>query len=521
MSDLYGPLDEKKKKRKKAGTESSKESSLRDWFGRKGAKGKRKGWVDCNAPDGKGGYKSCGRGSGEKRKKYPACRPTPGACKERGKGKSWGKKAKKRKNEELYMDLEQIIKEELEAAMSENMSDDDSREMQRINDELKSDLQNIDMDWIMDDENMYRMLDGFKRDSKTPDEYQQKIKLFLNKKADEFGYGGLGDDVLNEELEAVLDEKRKKKKKKKKKKAKRDACYHKVKSRYKVWPSAYASGALVKCRKVGAKNWGNSAKESLRIAVEDELSLVLNEKEDKYEPHDMYNPKSGKKHDAKKEKDHNDMAKKGFVHVDPKKIEQILRDEGGAAGMDPFLKEFGEEMKDEIVKALENMPNVAQHEDGDYILDDDKDVDISENMNCGCGNTPCDTYGEVKVFTVKEMAYEETQKFLEESLYYGLIEEDDVLEEKKKKKKACKPSKGKKFARRVKGKCVSYGQAGKAKGGGARIKPGTGKGNAYCARSYGDMKSHGKDCSGKDRGTPLCLSRQKWKCSGKYSRKGK
>jgi len=41
---------------------------------------------------------------------------------------------------------------------------------------------------------------------------------------------------------------------------KQDACYHKVKSRYKVWPSAYASGALVKCRKVGAKNWGNKSK---------------------------------------------------------------------------------------------------------------------------------------------------------------------------------------------------------------------------------------------------------------------
>ena len=41
---------------------------------------------------------------------------------------------------------------------------------------------------------------------------------------------------------------------------KKDACYHKVKSRYKVWPSAYASGALSKCRKVGAKNWGNSKK---------------------------------------------------------------------------------------------------------------------------------------------------------------------------------------------------------------------------------------------------------------------
>jgi hypothetical protein len=41
---------------------------------------------------------------------------------------------------------------------------------------------------------------------------------------------------------------------------KKDACYSKVKSRYKVWPSAYASGALVRCRKVGAANWGNKSK---------------------------------------------------------------------------------------------------------------------------------------------------------------------------------------------------------------------------------------------------------------------
>ena len=41
---------------------------------------------------------------------------------------------------------------------------------------------------------------------------------------------------------------------------KKDACYHKVKARYKVWPSAYASGALVQCRKKGAANWGNKSK---------------------------------------------------------------------------------------------------------------------------------------------------------------------------------------------------------------------------------------------------------------------
>jgi len=43
------------------------------------------------------------------------------------------------------------------------------------------------------------------------------------------------------------------------KKVAKDACYKKVKARYKVFPSAYASGAIAKCRKVGAKNWGNKS----------------------------------------------------------------------------------------------------------------------------------------------------------------------------------------------------------------------------------------------------------------------
>ena len=43
---------------------------------------------------------------------------------------------------------------------------------------------------------------------------------------------------------------------------KKDACYYKVKSRYKVWPSAYASGALVKCRKKGADSWGTGGKKN-------------------------------------------------------------------------------------------------------------------------------------------------------------------------------------------------------------------------------------------------------------------
>ena len=83
VKEAYTQLDEKEKE------------TLRTWFKRKGAPGKTGGWVDCNSPirkDGKiTGYKPCGRQKGEKRAKYPSCRPTPGKCKDKGKGKTWGK----------------------------------------------------------------------------------------------------------------------------------------------------------------------------------------------------------------------------------------------------------------------------------------------------------------------------------------------------------------------------------------------------------------------------------------------
>lgn len=70
------------------------DESLHKWFNRKGAEGKEGGWVDCNTcreVDGKTKCKPCGRKQGEKRAKYPSCRPTPSRCKDKGKGKDWGK----------------------------------------------------------------------------------------------------------------------------------------------------------------------------------------------------------------------------------------------------------------------------------------------------------------------------------------------------------------------------------------------------------------------------------------------
>jgi hypothetical protein len=65
---------------------------------------------------------------------------------------------------------------------------------------------------------------------------------------------------------------------------------------------------------------------------------------------------------------------------------------------------------------------------------------------------------------------------------------------------------------------VKFGQAGKAADGKDRIRPGTKKGSSYCARSYGIKKRLSKDKQN-DPNTPNNLSRKKWKCVGKVSKK--
>lgn len=81
-----------------------------------------------------------------------------------------------------------------------------------------------------------------------------------------------------------------------------------------------------------------------------------------------------------------------------------------------------------------------------------------------------------------------------------------------------KPAKGKaKVKITASGKKVSYGQAGQAKDGGPRVRPGSKKGDSYCARSAGQMRKHSK--AARDPNSPLRLSRKRWKCSGTKSRK--
>ena len=122
------------------------------------------------------------------------------------------------------------------------------------------------------------------------------------------------EQIIHEEIKAFLDEKKKKKKD--------DRCTRIAKRKYDVWPSAYASGAVVKCRQ--GKIWKG--------------------------------------------------VKEGEENLESK-IRQALRDEGGAAGMDALEKHASASAED-IKKAIETMDDVGQHEDGDYILEDGEDVDI-------------------------------------------------------------------------------------------------------------------------------------------------
>ena len=289
--------------------------------------------------------------------------------------------------------------------------------------------------------------------------------------------------IIAEELEAALDEKKKRKKKKKKKSGKKDACYHKVKSRYKVWPSAYASGALVKCRKVGAKNWGNSKKESLQIMVEDELSQVLLETHSAKHEKELEKISDELAGASKMHKSQSDRIKKILDQTeDPKddKVEEAVLTEKCWDG----YKQVG--MKDKGGKMVPNCVPVEENKD------------LYEMKNCGCGQDPCKTYGDENKVKVK------INKMIDEELEAVLAE--------KKKKKPCKPSKGKRFAKRVNGKCRSFGQKGQAKGGGDRIRPGTKKGDAYCARSAKIKKCKNPPCAN-------ALSRKKWKCRGSKSMK--
>jgi|TARA_R110000868_G_scaffold19359_6_gene83468 hypothetical protein len=155
-----------------------------------------------------------------------------------------------------------------------------------------------------------------------------------------------------------------------------------------------------------------------------------------------------------------------------------------------------------VREVLEESHSKEQEEELKVIVGE---LEKASEMHAGQAKRIKDIVGETDDSELKE---EITDQDKMEAMVAEEIEA--VLDEKK--KKACKPAKGKRFAKRVDGKCRSYGQSGQAKSGGDRIRPGTAKGDAYCARSAKIKKCKNPPCAN-------ALSRKKWKCRGSKSMK--
>jgi hypothetical protein len=201
------------------------EEGLRAWFGKSSGTTKSgrkvKGWVQVG---GKYDGKPCARQPGQK--STPKC---VSSSKRRSMSKKERDSAARRKR---AADPNQPQKSG--AAKPTNVSTDPKRKMKE--------------NYF----NQNKVVEGYKGTADLSKSHPEALKKVEDKIAKHFGKPKKKDTKESFVNEA--------KDKKGKGSGSKDACYHKVKSRYSVWPSAYASGALVKCRKVGAANWGNKSK---------------------------------------------------------------------------------------------------------------------------------------------------------------------------------------------------------------------------------------------------------------------
>ena len=182
----------------------------------------------------------------------------------------------------------------------------------------------------------------------------------------------------------------------------KDACYHKVKSRYSVWPSAYASGALVKCRKAGADNWGNKTKQESTELLSFKAFIreveELDEEEDKVNARKMYHkhfvasmksmassPKQ-KHHQAEMAKYKammgdsfvDQVAPKKFAKFDKKTNEEVELDEAAPFKDLSSAVKYGSD-KVKTHRDYEDGIEVYKHKDGGY--------DVNHTMNSSGRNS--------------------------------------------------------------------------------------------------------------------------------------
>ena len=285
---------------------------------------------------------------------------------------------------------------------------------------------------------------------------------------------------------------------------KKDACYHKVKARYDVWPSAYASGALVKCRKVGAANWGNKSKKKEGV------------NEGKFRVHFDLNPDASPAQrlglmsvevTAKDKKEAEKMVADKFVGgmklIRKNMTKKLKENVNEAPKIDSKLLNRLKSLNDEIYKLLANYRTVPKIDKvigawmkGLHRSIDRLNIKMKESTNEGLNEKRGTCWVGYKQLgmkkkgdrmvpnCVKEIYYEENGKGYGYTFEFGAIEEAEYQGRKVKLNKIMQGDKKKfkVYVKNPKGNVVkvNFGQGGDAKGGTMRIR----KSNPEARKSF-------------------------------------
>jgi hypothetical protein len=313
---------------------------------------------------------------------------------------------------------------------------------------------------------------------------------------------------------------------------KKDACYHKVKSRYSVWPSAYASGALVKCRKVGADNWGNKSESYEFSNWRDDFQAT------EYEFVDIIKPEPIKGGQQINEKCWDGYTQQGMK----KKGKKVV----------PNCVPVGEEKHTPTKSDLEsnigggNLQKLSKKAAKRIDYDVDGDVDSQDKVEKSKGEygeelpTPFGKFrtGDAKKVKVKKEEFFDWREELSEASVkkycpkckkvetksqcaYGPkywednaeeVESGDMSEDWQKVNKSDKtdgmsPAAVKAYRRENPGSKLKTAVTGDPKPGSKDAK----RRKSFCARSKGQQDMHNIDCS-KTPDKPVCKARRRWKC---------
>ena len=273
---------------------------------------------------------------------------------------------------------------------------------------------------------------------------------------------------------------------------KKDACYNKVKSRYSVWPSAYASGALVKCRKVGADNWGNKSESYDFSNWREDFKALEIETVNLIEPEPI---KGGQPIDEKCWVGYKQvgMKKKGDKVVPNcvKEGEEINEIHSSAHTPHEVPSGPSGSLKKLVKKAVKRIDTDV---DGDTDKNDKAKGELGEFIP-GVGNKRL--YSTTRTKTAKENF----------SNWREDLGEDWQKVNKSDKTDGMSPAAVKAYRRENPGSKLKTAVTGDPKPGSKDAK----RRKSFCSRSKGQQDMHNIECS-KDPDKAICKARRRWKC---------